>query len=289
MIHPQKFAVLVAANLGLVSNIFTTEVEARAWLDAWGRSVTVGRLIQSSCFTFNPNEGFITLQCSLPLQNDLHAPQSERDSGTVVMLTLLSVAWAYVTSLDRTLPVLLCALFLAGATTGAWGAEEERPRRVLMVHSFGSSAPPFTTHSTAFESTIKRELGTAVDLDEVSLDMARYAQPDMEEAFAEFLAKRMSEWQPDLVVPIGSPAGQVRGEIPGQAVPPDAGDLYGDGQADTAGRCVCEQRDVRRGELRFEGAGGGHAPARSGDEQRRGDPRGDAAGAVLDGGIPGGI
>ena len=37
-----------------------------------------------------------------------------------------------------------------------------------MVHSFGSSGPPFTTHSTAFESTLKRELGTAVDLDEVS-------------------------------------------------------------------------------------------------------------------------
>ena len=35
MIHPQKFGVLVAANRGLVSNIFTTEVEARAWLDAW--------------------------------------------------------------------------------------------------------------------------------------------------------------------------------------------------------------------------------------------------------------
>src|SRR6478672_11777142 len=124
------------------------------------------------------------------------------------MVTLLSVARAYVTSLDRTLPVLICALFLAGATTGAWAADGERPRRVLMVHSFGSSAPPFTTHSTAFEATLKRELGTSVDLDEVSLDMARYAQPDMEAAFAEFLGKRMSEWQPDLVVPIGAPAGR---------------------------------------------------------------------------------
>src|SRR5678816_2310827 len=125
-----------------------------------------------------------------------------------VMLTLLSFARAYLRSLDRTFPLLLCALFLAGATPGAWGADRERPRRVLMVHSFGSSAPPFTTHSTAFESTLKRELGTAVDLDEVSLDMARYAQPDMEEAFAEFLGKRMLKWQPDLVVPIGSPAGK---------------------------------------------------------------------------------
>jgi signal transduction histidine kinase len=125
------------------------------------------------------------------------------------MLTVLSVAWAYVTSVERSLRVLLCALFLAGATTGAWGAEGERPRRVLMVHSFGSSAPPFTTLSTAFESAIKRELGAeAVDLDEVSLDMARYAQPDMEEAFAEFLGKRLSVWQPDLVVPLGSPAGR---------------------------------------------------------------------------------
>ena len=58
-----------------------------------------------------------------------------------------------------------------------------------MVHSFGSSVPPFTTHSTAFESAIKRELGAAVDLDQVSLEMLRYAQPDLEEAFAEFLAK----------------------------------------------------------------------------------------------------
>jgi signal transduction histidine kinase len=79
---------------------------------------------------------------------------------------------------------------------------------VLIVHSFGSSAPPFTTHSTAFESALKKEMGAAVDLDEVSLDMARYAQPEMEEAFVEFLGKRLSKWQPDLVIPVGSPAGR---------------------------------------------------------------------------------
>jgi signal transduction histidine kinase len=77
-----------------------------------------------------------------------------------------------------------------------------------MVHSFGSSAPPFTTHSTAFETTLTQEMGKRVDLDQVSLDMARYAQPDMEEAFVAFLLKRLAKWQPDLVVPIGSPAGR---------------------------------------------------------------------------------
>jgi hypothetical protein len=40
-------------------------------------------------------------------------------------------------------------------------------KRVLVVHSFGSTAPPFTTHSTAFETTLTKELGRRVDLDEV--------------------------------------------------------------------------------------------------------------------------
>jgi len=34
MIDPKKFGVTVAANRGLVSNVFTSEAEARAWLDA---------------------------------------------------------------------------------------------------------------------------------------------------------------------------------------------------------------------------------------------------------------
>ena len=37
VIHPQKYAVTIAADLGLVSNIFTAEVKARAWLDAQRR------------------------------------------------------------------------------------------------------------------------------------------------------------------------------------------------------------------------------------------------------------
>jgi hypothetical protein len=34
MIHPRKFGVTVAAKRGLVSNIFSAEEAARAWLDA---------------------------------------------------------------------------------------------------------------------------------------------------------------------------------------------------------------------------------------------------------------
>jgi hypothetical protein len=88
---------------------------------------------------------------------------------SLVLCVATMVLWARSQyRLLRTLPVVLCLLFLLGATTPAQGAQAPRPWRVLMVHSFGSSAPPFTTHSTAFETTIKQELGTEVDLDEVS-------------------------------------------------------------------------------------------------------------------------
>ncbi len=88
-------------------------------------------------------------------------------------------------------------------TTNGSAAE---PKRVLLVHSFASAAPPFTVESMAFETELVEKMGERVDLDEVSLDMARYADRDMQEAIVDYLQKRQRKWQPDLVVPIGAPA-----------------------------------------------------------------------------------
>jgi len=95
----------------------------------------------------------------------------------------------------------LCFLFTCMAPNIAPAAG----KRVLLVHSFGSAAPPFTTHSIAFETELAHHEN--VDLDEVSLDHSRFADADMEEALVAFLQKRDARWQPDLVVPVGSPAG----------------------------------------------------------------------------------
>ena len=97
-----------------------------------------------------------------------------------------------------------CACFALLAPLCAGAAQA---KRVLVVHSFGGVAPPFTIHSTAFETELVEKMGERVDLDEVSLDMARYADPDLQDALVEYLQKRQTKWQPDLVVPIGSPAG----------------------------------------------------------------------------------
>lgn len=98
-------------------------------------------------------------------------------------------------------------IFAALLTLPAAAAEGEQAKRVLVVHSFGSAAPPFSVHAVAFETELVQKLGQRVDLDEVSLDMARYSDPEMQEAIVEYLEQRQRKWKPDLVVPIGSPAG----------------------------------------------------------------------------------
>jgi two-component system, LuxR family, sensor kinase FixL len=100
--------------------------------------------------------------------------------------------------------VVAAVWVIASLFTRSLSAAE--PKRVLLVHSFGSAAPPFTVESTAFETELARKMGDRVDLDEVSLDMARYADRDMQEAIVNYLEKRQAKWQPDLVVPIGAPA-----------------------------------------------------------------------------------
>lgn len=52
-------------------------------------------------------------------------------------------------------------------------------KRVLVVHSFGNAAPLFTIHSTPFESELTAKMAERIDLDEVSLDVARYATLEM--------------------------------------------------------------------------------------------------------------
>src|SRR6184192_56868 len=97
-------------------------------------------------------------------------------------------------------PRIASSLMAVFVVLTALCAAESEPKRVLVVHSFGSVAPPFTTHSIAIETELVEKMGERVDLDEVSLDMARYADSTLQEALVEYLQKRQSHWQPDLVV-----------------------------------------------------------------------------------------
>src|SRR6476659_6678928 len=102
--------------------------------------------------------------------------------------------------------LLVVATVAAFALISTANAPAAEPKRVLLVQSFGSAATPFTARLVAFETELIANMGDRVDLDEVSLDMARYADRDIQEAIVNYLQKRQAKWQPDLVVPIGSSA-----------------------------------------------------------------------------------
>ena len=102
--------------------------------------------------------------------------------------------------------LLIVATVAAFALIFTANAPAAEPKRVLLVQSFGSAATPFTARLMAFETELIAKMGDRVDLDEVSLDMARYADRDIQEAIVNYLQKRQAKWQPDLVVPIGSSA-----------------------------------------------------------------------------------
>jgi len=60
-------------------------------------------------------------------------------------------------------------VLVALMTNSAAGAEA---KRVLIVHSFGRATPPFAAQSTAFQTTLTKEFGESIDINEVSLDLA---------------------------------------------------------------------------------------------------------------------
>lgn len=100
--------------------------------------------------------------------------------------------------------LLICELTLSTQAAGRRETGSD-PKRVLIVNSFGTTAPPFSFQATVFKSELVAKMGQPVDLDEVSLDMARY-DVDMQQAIVDYLEKRQAKWRSDLVVAIGAPA-----------------------------------------------------------------------------------
>ena len=147
---------------------------------------------------------------------------------------------------------LLLVAIAALAFLGLKNAAADEPKRVLLVHSFGSAAPPFTVESTAFETELVGKMGDRVDLDEVSLDMARYPDRDMQEAIVDYLQKRQAKWQPDLVVPIGVPRIYLRGYLSRPSFSGNPHPLRLSRSPVTAAGRVGEERSLRRaGYMKF--------------------------------------
>jgi signal transduction histidine kinase len=111
-------------------------------------------------------------------------------------------------ALRRRVPTV-AALALALAALGASAAT---PKRVMVVHSYGIDVAPFGAVASSFRATLVKDLGAPVDFDEVSLDLARFAEAPYQTALFEFLQRRLAVRPVDLVATIGAPATRFVGQ-----------------------------------------------------------------------------
>jgi signal transduction histidine kinase len=87
----------------------------------------------------------------------------------------------------------------------AQGAALAEGRRVLLLHSFGPFFEPWSAVAGRFREELTRQL-PAVDLYEVSLEMARLPQPTEEAPLVDYIRALFADRDLDLVVAVGAPA-----------------------------------------------------------------------------------
>ena len=79
------------------------------------------------------------------------------------------------------------------------------PKRVLILDAFGHEVAPFNVSLSAFHATLARELGAPLEFYEISLDRARFQEPEGQDPFVEFLESRITNRPMDLVATFGGP------------------------------------------------------------------------------------
>src|SRR5512145_216031 len=80
------------------------------------------------------------------------------------------------------------------------------PKRVLLLDSYGRNVAPVGTVIASFRTELSSRSPEPIDLHEVSLEMARFSQPEHEGPFLNFLSERFSHHPPDLVIAVAGPA-----------------------------------------------------------------------------------
>jgi len=96
--------------------------------------------------------------------------------------------------------VLVLPAILGLTAAGPAGAAD-RPRRVLILESFGRDVAPLSRMIRAFRAELRGRWPEPIDLFEVSLESARAARPDEDGSLVNFLAARLAEDPVDLWFP----------------------------------------------------------------------------------------
>jgi signal transduction histidine kinase len=95
---------------------------------------------------------------------------------------------------------------LAASAAPPLSAAEPELRRVLIINSFGNRFAPFDLFTSTMRSEIARGRGGPVEFLEAPLEMARFAEPAEEAAFAGYVRALTADRGLDLVLTVGGPA-----------------------------------------------------------------------------------
>ena len=92
---------------------------------------------------------------------------------------------------------------VAFAAANATAAE---PKRVLLLHSFGSDFDAEEAFAGYLRTDLAEESPYPLDRHEVSLEIARFTDGERDDAFAGYLRALFPDHPPDLIITLVSPA-----------------------------------------------------------------------------------
>jgi len=84
-------------------------------------------------------------------------------------------------------------------------ARAASPKHVLILEPFEGDVAPFSVALSAFRSTLAREFGERLEFYEMTLDRARFQEPEAEGPLVQFLETRIANRPMDLVATTGGP------------------------------------------------------------------------------------
>src|SRR5215470_5660813 len=93
---------------------------------------------------------------------------------------------------------MLIALLATDAAAG--------PRRVLLLQSFGPQFGPWNFYTQRFREELVKQSPNEIDLYEVSLQSARFAETEDQEPIIQYLRSLFAGRELDLIVCMGAPA-----------------------------------------------------------------------------------
>jgi PAS domain S-box-containing protein len=102
--------------------------------------------------------------------------------------------------------LVLWLLTVGNLITSRPAVADDRPRRVLILASFGRDVAPFGDYITGFRSELRDRWPGPLDLFEVSLESARFPRPEDDESLVSFLAAHLVRDRVDMVALVGEPA-----------------------------------------------------------------------------------